>query len=240
MFFSFALTHVLPAAHPSDAARTTVGPKKAALAAVASGGLAGLSTILANYGPVVFAIALLVLWAAGSFALVAIAFSGIGLRVFRRRAGELSLRSLVLLFPYLAPSWLFHAWRRTQTGPSTEIAPNVFLGGYPWGKGPWHAVLDMTSEYPSPSAPAGAAYLNIPCVDGVAVPSEALKAGSDFIEQQWRSGPVLIHCAIGRYRSARAVAQWLQDYQGLSERDAWRLLRDKRPLVRPPKHLLLL
>ena len=185
------------------------------------------------------AAAYVLLWSALALGMVSVAFCGYGLRVMRRTNGWLHPLSGALLLPYLLPTWLFHAWRRAQSGPATEIAPNVYLGGYPWGRGPWRAVLDMTCEYPMPSAPKGAAYLNIPCVDGVPVIAADLAAGSQFVEAHRAAGPVLIHCAIGRYRSARVVAQWLQDFQGMTEQDAWRLMRQKRPLVRPPKHLKL-
>ncbi|MDO8416466.1 MAG: dual specificity protein phosphatase [Agitococcus sp.] len=175
------------------------------------------------------------LWAGFAFGSIASAYCGLGLAVFRRKEGRMDPFALFALFPALCSLWVWHAWRRQQFSPTTHVLGNVYIGGFFSKEKQWTAVLDLTSEYPVPSIDVTqAAYFNIPCLDNVDVPDYALREGVRFIDSHCKAGPVLVHCAIGRFRSARMVVSWLQHSHGYSEREAWQLLKRLRPHVNPP------
>lgn len=65
--------------------------------------------------------------------------------------------------------------------------------------------------------------------------SPFLDVGADFIQQQYQAGngPVLVHCAAGKSRSAAVVVAFLVKHRGFSLIDALVLVREKRPRAYP-------
>lgn len=132
--------------------------------------------------------------------------------------------------------------RRAAAGPvpAHEVIPRVWLGrrlmtdearvAELLGIG---AILDLTEEYAEPRAlRRGRRYLNLPVPDFHAPTLEQVAAGVEFIREARRQGPVYVHCAAGRGRSALLVAAFL-----LAERrvetagEAVEFLRRIRPEV---------
>jgi protein-tyrosine phosphatase len=178
---------------------------------------------------------ILALWAGTSFFWIALAYLGWGLNVFRRKAGWMDPFALITLLPALCLLWCWHTWRRHQYERTSRVLHNVYIGGFFSHEKQWTTVLDLTSEYPCPSSMAPTVtYENLPCLDNVAVPLSVLDEGAWFIEAHRHNGPLLVHCAIGRFRSARVIVHWLVKNQGYTEKDAWTLLKRARPHVQPP------
>lgn len=155
--------------------------------------------------------ALWLLWPGTALLLVAGFYAGIGPDGFQKRDGRPGLAAALLLAPYLAGAWLnSRAWTLGRSAP-VEIAPGVWLGPMPGAgdmrRGGFAGLLDLSAELP---APRGAwRYLNLPWLDLVAPAPAQLRAAADRIETLRQSGPVLVCCALGRGRSAAAVAAWL-------------------------------
>jgi hypothetical protein len=180
----------------------------------------------------------LLLWPAVSFALVGVAYGGVGPRVFGKRPdGTLAPWALVVLFPYLALTWLLWHLARlvSRESCSHEIVPGVWLGRralsheLPAGI---ELIVDLTAEFPRPTGVnIGRAYYCLPTLDATA-PGEA---GFRELVQRLAAwpGPVYVHCAAGHGRSATVVAGLLLA-RGLAAdaRQAEAALRKVRPGVR--------
>lgn len=156
--------------------------------------------------------ALWLLWGSVSLLLVALAYAAIGAATFQKRAdGRLSVAARWLLAPYRAAAWLNSrawTWRHPQPVP---VADGVYLGRIPSARElaalPVKGVVDLTAEFASP--PGDRECVAIPVLDLTAPPAAALGQAAEAIERLRAGGPVLVCCALGRARSACAVAAWL-------------------------------
>ncbi len=122
-----------------------------------------------------------------------------------------------LFAPYLLLARLnAWAWNRGQP-PVLAIVDGVHLGPLPrrLADAPGHAVVDLCAELPvrpdpAPGVPAaGLRYRSVPCLDLLPPSQEALHQAAQLIEAARVHGPVRVCCALGRSRSAMAVAAWL-------------------------------
>jgi hypothetical protein len=170
--------------------------------------LAAILALLAAKGG---GLALLLWWGIVALGLVALNYAAAGPAGFQKRKGRQSLAVTVLLAPHrLAVE--ANRWRRLrrETGPS-PIHDGVWLGPLPSARQMkargFRGLVDLTSELVM--APGAWTYRGFPWLD-VTSPSPAdLLAAAREIEALRVSGPVLVSCAMGRGRSAAAVAAWL-------------------------------
>jgi len=116
-----------------------------------------------------------------------------------------------------------------------EIVPRLFLGnagdaqrnpGFP-------AVLNATTDVPFFGMTRAVSTLRVPVMDnGLEQESLAphLEGAVAFVRMHLRrSRPVLVHCAMGRQRSAAVVAAFLMRERGLSVDAAVAFVRARRP-----------
>ncbi|MBK7899600.1 MAG: phosphatase PAP2/dual specificity phosphatase family protein [Azonexus sp.] len=151
------------------------------------------------------------LWPAISLAAVALAYRGLGARVFREDDGQRSAAAAWLLAPYtLAARLNARLWTR-GVPRAVAITDGVWLGRHPIGSGldsgGYAALLDLAPELPPPSGPAR--RISLPWLDLVPPQPADLAAAAAAIEALRPHGPVLVYCALGYSRSAAAVAAWL-------------------------------
>jgi protein-tyrosine phosphatase len=156
--------------------------------------------------------ALWLLWPAVSLALVALAYAALGPGAFQKRAdGRLSAAARWLFAPYLAGAWInSRAWTFGKGAPR-EVADGVHLGRVPTARelaaSPFAALVDLTAEF---DVRAGMrAYATVPMLDLVPPDPDDLARAAREIQRLRVRGPVLVCCALGRSRSACAVAAWL-------------------------------
>jgi protein-tyrosine phosphatase len=172
-------------------------------------GLAGIAfafAALSNGGSM-----LLLLWPATSLLILAAAYAGLGPRVCGKRPdGRLAPAAMVLVLPYLLPTWLvWHLARLIDRQPSChEVTPGLWLGRRPFVRElpPGIAlVVDLTAEFPAPiGIRHGREYLCVPTLDATAPDEAALRRTIERILTH--KGPVYVHCAQGRGRSALVAA----------------------------------
>lgn len=174
------------------------------------------------------------LWPAVSFGLVSASYLGLGARAFGKRAdGSLHWFHTSLLLPYLIATWAVWYARRVirRKPPWHEVAPGIWLSQKPfYNELPptIEYVVDLTSEFPGVRMPAGVAYVTYPTLDYSAPAVNDIRAAVDWIGD--RRG--LIHCAMGRGRSA-TVAAALLIRRGLAAdvESAEQMLKSARPGV---------
>lgn len=142
-------------------------------------------------------------WTSASAAWVAVVYTA-------RRPGWFGKQvaprlAAVLLFPFLGSVRLLARLPRRMGAPErSEVAPGLWVGGWP-SRGPSPlAHLDCTAELPRRAEPA--AYRCIPMLDAVAMSAEALHTAVAQV-RAWREEgrPVLVHCAYGHGRSVAVV-----------------------------------
>lgn len=191
--------------------------------------------------------AYLLLWPCLAFALLALAYAGVGPRVFGKRSdGKLAWWSYVLFFPVLVLLWtIWHLQRAfSREVPCHEIIPGLWLGRRPLAHElppQVQLVVDLTSEFPvARGVRTGREYLVLPTLDGTAPPEMDFLALAQKLASH--DGISYIHCAAGRGRSAALVAAILV-MRGLARdvRHAEEQMRTIRPGVRltPPQRRLL-
>jgi len=152
------------------------------------------------------------LWPAVSLLMVALAYSALGADAFQKRAdGRMSVASRWLFAPYLAGAWInSRAWSWQEPQPVT-VADGVFLGRVPtsreFSQSPFAAMVDLTAEFETRAN--GKSLAVLPALDLVAPATEVIAQAAATIERMRERGPVLVCCALGRSRSACAVAGWL-------------------------------
>ncbi len=185
---------------------------------------------------------LLFLNGACCFGGVALAYGGVGARVFLKRAdGRLPFLSWLLFWPYhalnLSSLWLFLKRQsrlgtlispitsRVILGPrlGPSAAKNLFSGDF--------SVLDIAAELSENRVMRGARhYLSLPLLDTCAPTLDDLRRGACWIEARQNEGPVYVHCALGHGRSATFVAAFLMKSGQAPDADgAIALIRSKRP-----------
>jgi membrane-associated phospholipid phosphatase len=189
-------------------ARFTGDPRRRALAVRYAFGAAAVAAVALASGGV----ALWLLWASLSLALVAAAYACFGTHAFQKdSSGRMSLAARVLLAPYQLGAFVnSRLWTRCEPGLAA-VADGVYLGRLPAGgdRGllPGATLVDATAELPSPDGflPARA----FPMLDLVTPQAATLRAAAAAVERARRVGPVLVACALGYSRSAAVVATWL-------------------------------
>lgn len=183
-------------------------------------GLAAIGVAAATFAGWAFAIPFA--WGSVSFALAALAYAGLGAGTLGKRAdGALPLWSRVAHGPFLltglASMRLFHAG--VPRTPWHEVGPGVLLGRRPtradataFAAEGFTAIVDLCAELPATRLydPRVHAYLALPVLDHEGPTTPQLDAAIAWIERV-RADPgakVLVHCALGRGRSATVVAAW--------------------------------
>lgn len=155
--------------------------------------------------------ALLLLWPAASFGLVALGYAILGPRVMGKDAlGNYHWWSRIILLPFrlfTLGGWYFGRLLAGGT-PHAEIAPGLWLGRRVRADqlpGDTRLIIDLTSEFCEPRGVRdGREYVCIPALDA-RVPDEA--ACRKAIERiSTATGGVYIHCAQGFGRSATVAA----------------------------------
>jgi protein-tyrosine phosphatase len=181
--------------------------------------------------------ALLLLWPALSFFLVAAAYGGLGPGIFGKRPdGSQAPWALVLLLPFLLLLWgLWHLQRFiSRERPFHEIVPGLWLGRRPLpGELPAGValVVDLTAEFPAACRAApGREYRCLPLLDAAVPRTSALP--ELVAELAGRQG-VYLHCAQGHGRSGLVAAAVLLA-RGLADNpaEAVSFVRTVRPGVR--------
>lgn len=134
-------------------------------------------------------------------------------------------------------------WARMRgVAPWSRVQPELLLGARPLpgevgvllaeeGVG---AVLDLTCELVDPARlRRQTAYLCLPVLDGTPPSASQLTTGVDFLAAHCAQTTVLVHCAVGRGRSATLVVAWLvHTGRAASVDEAERQLQSERPCVR--------
>jgi protein-tyrosine phosphatase len=180
-------------------------------------------------------------WATVALALFCAGFLGGQRLAFARSAqGRIPLWRATLLAPVLVGAAAWNDVRRKGHSPCDEIVPGLWLGDIRAAVQPWSLVLDMTCEYTRPSTTASA-YACLAWMDGTIVDAPTLEAAAELIDKALKEAGarVLVHCALGRWRSAQVVAYWLQTRRGQSEQAAWTRLKTRRACVKAPRYVQL-
>ena len=180
----------------------------------------------------------LALWPAVSLLWVALAYAGLGVRLFGKRAdGRMAWWAVLLLLPYLLLTWgVWHLSRLlSKEAVWNEVVPGLFLGRRVSARElppDVSLVVDLTAEFSEPRGVVnGRCYLCLPTLDA-AVPNLAALRDVSTRVADWQ-GNVFVHCALGHGRSALLVAAVLLE-RGLAKDDAEAitLVRKARPAVR--------
>jgi protein-tyrosine phosphatase len=182
---------------------------------------------LAAFGVWTGAAGWLLLWPAGSLALVAGIYWSGRPELFGKSDGRLPGSQLWLLAPYLAGAWLN---ARLRPAGSDEFAPGLFLGRALGRHENLASTVDLTAELAVP--PQGVVYRNVPMLDLVVPSVEQLWAGVEAVADLRAHRPTLICCAAGCSRSASvAAACLLASGRAESVSDAIEQLRARRPRI---------
>ncbi len=159
------------------------------------------------------------------------------LKIFRRRIKEQGLHITVL--------WAAdHAVRIVTGAPIlslSQITPHIHVGGQYRRRGLGRlkargvtAVVNMRIEFDD--AEVGIAlpsYLHLRVEDDDTPTIEQLRTGVAFIQNEEQGdGSVFIHCGSGIGRAPTMAAAYLIS-TGLSAEQAWTLIRETRPFIRP-------
>ncbi|MFL5241947.1 MAG: dual specificity protein phosphatase family protein [Gemmataceae bacterium] len=188
-------------------------------------------------------LAILFLYAALSFLLVAIAYGGIGPAIFLKRLdGRQHPFSWILLGPYLLLNhfafWL--SQRNNKAPPFAEAAPNLFFGRRLTSRDDHEiramgsvAVLDLACEFAEIRALREVEhYWSMPLLDATAPSQEQLQVITKWIRERLAVGPVYVHCGLGHGRSATVVLAYLLSVGGISTvSEGLKFLRSLRPAV---------
>ncbi|MFT5353487.1 MAG: protein-tyrosine phosphatase [Polyangiales bacterium] len=187
--------------------------------------------------------ALVLIWPALSFGLVALGYFGLGAWMLgKQRDGTRKAWGYVLAGPFIV---FMHALRfaltkaRWREDPWNEVVDGIYVGRLvPLGELPSdvQTVVDLTSEHlEDPAIREAKTYVCLPTLDGSAPGHDELV---DLLRQreEW-PGAIYVHCAAGHGRSA-LVAACLVVLGGLSESidEAMTLMKQKRPKVHLVPH----
>lgn len=180
--------------------------------------------------------ALVLLWPAASFGLVAVGYFLGSVRVFgKQRDGTIHPASQILLGPYLL---LAHALWRLQICFTTEPAIHFVnasllvgrrLGGREAPKNV-SVICDLTCEFSEPATIRGKCrYICYPILDAGIAPVDELVQLAKSLPPSTDS-PLLIHCANGHGRTGMFAAIWLMVHGHAGGPDrAIKILKDARP-----------
>lgn len=152
-------------------------------------------------------------WPALSFFALALAYSGLGPAVFLKRAdGSHPVAARVIHGPYRLTARVVHAItcriaRRSVIGSVGGLQ----LTAWPGPSNQNAAVLDLCAEFERQRTFTH--YCSVPLLDLVSPSSRALtqcmRSIQDLATQTNGQLPVVVHCALGRWRSAIVAAAWL-------------------------------
>jgi hypothetical protein len=182
----------------------------------------GLMAVAAVFGAV-FGVTTLIaqvilLWVGVAFSVVAIAYAlGRPRLLMKRDDGSQPVLAWFILWPYfllVRLSLLVYRLSNRGNVAVAEVLPGVWFARRLTAREMresgmlWSAVLDLAAEFPR-VALNGAAYRAVPMLDG-AVPSEAqVRDAVAWIDEQAKSGKVLVHCALGHGRTGTVLVAWL-------------------------------
>ncbi len=175
----------------------------------------------------------LLLWPAGSLAIVSVIYARRRGGLFQKNAGAISGPMAFLLAPYLAVAWInARVW--TRHAPPREIHSGVWLGRSPARRERdalgIASLVDVSAELPVKTK--GASYQCVPCLDLVVPSAAQLDAMVAAIEAERERRPTLVFCALGYSRGATAVGAWmLAQGHAKSVEDAVAAIRARRPQV---------
>jgi len=161
---------------------------------------------------------IVLIWVAIAFAVVAIAYAlGRPRLLMKRDDGSQPVLAWLILWPYfLLSRFSLLLYRLSNRGrvAVAEVLPGVWFARRLTAREmresnvKWSAVLDLAAEFPR-VASNGVAYRALPMLDG-AVPSEAqVRDAVVWIDEQAKSGNVLVHCALGHGRTGSVIVAWL-------------------------------
>ena len=194
--------------HPSSVLRWTRDPRRRSIAAKYLAG-SGLLSVAAF---VLGGMELSLLWPAVALAHVAGCYGFLGTSGFAKRAdGTMPVAVRAALAPYLLGAWInTRLWTLRLEGP-IRVTDDVWVGRFPSENDLRRigaaSVVDLTAEIPARRRDM--IWHSVPMLDLVTPRVAMLRSVADAIERLRRAGPVLVSCAIGRSRSAAAVATWL-------------------------------
>ncbi|MFP2895425.1 tyrosine-protein phosphatase [Corallococcus sp. 4LFB] len=180
----------------------------------------------------------LLLWPSVSFAVVALAYAGVGARAFGKQAdGRMRPGAVLALLPYLLLTWgtWYLARRISRERVLDEVAPGVLVGRrlLP-GELPASvsAVLDLTSEFIEPEGIRSACrYVSLPILDASTLPLE--RVVPVLRELATLPGPLYVHCAQGHGRTGMIAAALLVARGDAPDaKTALARVREARPAVR--------
>lgn len=134
-----------------------------------------------------------------------------------------------LLLPFIVTSGaVARVARRVGVRERSEVAPGLWVGGWPRASSPTWAQLDCTAELPRRGR--AEAYRCVPMLDGVAPEAARVVAAVEQAVSWRREGrTVLVHCAYGHGRSVIvAAATMVLTGDAASPEEAVRRIRSLR------------
>ncbi|MCE9673569.1 tyrosine-protein phosphatase [Myxococcus stipitatus] len=178
------------------------------------------------------------LWPAMSFADVALAYAGVGPRMYGKQPdGRMHPVAVLVLLPWLLLTW--GTWnlarKLSREPPHAEVVPGFFVGRrllsgeLPPGIA---TVLDLTSEFIEPHGVRTACrYVSLPVLDASTLPVD--RVVPVLRDLATLPGPLYIHCAQGHGRTGMmAAALLVARGQAHDARSALALIQRVRPGVR--------
>lgn len=149
-------------------------------------------------------------WVGWFFAWAALSTAWVGVAYLLRRPELLGKRrgtrvAAVALWPFLVfARGVAELAQRAGLPERAEVAPGLWVGGWPRAGPSPYAMLDLTAELPVRATPR--AYRLVPMLDGAAPDAEAWEtAVAQAVEWRREGLPVLVHCAYGHGRSVAVV-----------------------------------
>ncbi len=186
-------------------------------------------------GTELFLASLVPTWAAWLFVWAGSATTWVSAAYLLRRPGMLGKQAApTLAFWALLPFLLTargsaFVGLRAMAAWKVELAPGLWVGGWPRKGAPGHAQLDLTAELPRRGD--ALRYRNIPMLDGAPPSPEAWQEAVEQAVAWRREGlPVLVHCAYGHGRSV-AVCIGVMVAEGLAP--TWEEAHARVLAVRP-------
>ncbi|XP_074559809.1 uncharacterized protein LOC141815837 isoform X1 [Curcuma longa] len=162
----------------------------------------------------------------------------------KRSHGSFPLWSKFLFAPYLLTVRVYTVFKRMKRKESLydEIVEGLYLGGWPTSSSHLPpgdlVVIDCTCELPRTYFVPADSYLCIPLWDSRSPdPTQIECAVRWACQKRSEKKPVYIHCANGHGRSVCVMCAILVEL-GAAEnwKDAEKMIREKRPLIRMNAH----
>jgi hypothetical protein len=172
----------------------------------------------------------LLLWPAGSLAIIGAIYVSGRVERFCKKNGTMPAAMIALLAPYIVVARL--SARRASL--ADEIVPGVWLGRFPRRRERDAlgivSMVDVTAEFPADTT--GVAYRGVPMLDLLVPSVDQLDAAVRAIDELQTSRPTLVCCALGYSRSTSAMAAWLvASRRGTSVDEAIEQIRRRRPSI---------